>query len=364
MRNNKVITYDDNGKNIYISDEDKLNSLYINTLPSDTLIIKIINSFHPSFIKFINILELVNVIQEYVKHYGEFRNVLIDFNEITVNPNGVQELENLINKPCYYMNFDIDVFSNEKHITYPHSMYTHLNYLIEDDFLNAQTFLKNTILNYKRVLKPHKFVFFSNNINIVRINIFNLLKETNNLNDNIWSFNTKEQYYSNYGVDLPLFLKNNEELIPHSYDKFYDLNTDLSNLKVSFLPNYLSYFEILTDSFYFTQIIDIKNHTPCTEKIFKPIIGYQPFIVFASPKLKSTLEKIGMTFNSNLYGFYDITSSSSIKLGLTQINEQINKTKEELHKEYFENIEEYFNNCDVFLNFLLTNKQNMITKLS
>lgn len=364
MKIKPILNYVDNGENIYITEESKIHSLYVSEIPDHTLVIKIVNSFHPSFNNFYKLDNLVKSINEYKNQYGDFKNLLIEFDETVVNPSGINELENLINKPCYYVNFDIDTNSDNRHLSYPHSLYTHLNYLIEDGFIDAQTFLKNTILNYRTILKPHKHIFFSNNINLVRIKIFNILKETDSLKDNIWSFNNSQQYYSNLRIDLPKFLEENKDLIPHSYDKFHDLKSDLSTLRVSLLPNYSTYFEILTESYYYNAIKDIQKYTPCTEKIFKPIFGYQPFIVFASPRLKTTLEDLGMTFNSNLYGFYDITSNADVEKGLSQIREQVSKTKEEIHQEYFEYVEEFIKNSDIFLNFLINNKTKLQNKLT
>ncbi len=243
MRHNNIIQYKNNGDEIDITQQGKIGTIFIDTLPQHTLIIKVVNSFHPKFDKFPNLEKIHSKIKEYSELFGDFKNLIIDFNEVVVNPNGIKELEELIGKPCYYFNFDINIFSNDRHITHPESMWVHLKYLIEDGFLEAQDFLKNTVRNYKNILKPHKFIFFSNNINLVRIKIFNLLKETDNLKDNIWSFNTSEVYYSNYRVDLPKFLKENEGIIPHSYDKFTNLNTELSNFRFSLLPHYSTYFD-------------------------------------------------------------------------------------------------------------------------
>ena len=109
---------------------------------------------------------------------------------------------------------------------------------------------------------------------------------------------------------------------------------------------------------------ELQRFAPCTEKILKPIVGYQPFIIFASPKLKSTLEQIGLTFNCKLYGFYDISSPTEIEKGLTHVRDQITKTKEELHDEYFNHVEEFITNSDLFINFLIDNVDNLTTKLS
>lgn len=357
----KIINYND--KQIYVTDEEKLDSIFINEIPLNTLIIKVRNSFHPNFKKFPEIYELIESLNEYKNKFGDYTNLLFDFNESVVDLTGLLELEKLIKQKCYYMNFDMNII-NDRQICFPHSMYTHLNYLIEDGFLEASEFLKNTILNYENILKPHKLIFFSNNINIVRIKIFNILKETNNLEKNIWSFNNNQQYYSNIQINLPQFLKDNEGIIPHSYDNFFDLRRALSELKFSLLPHYLTYFEILTESYYFTQILEIKNYTPCTEKIFKPIVGLQPFIVFSSPQLKSTLEKIGLTFNCDLYGFYDISSNTDITKGLEHVKLQVSKDIREIHKCYFDYVDEFINNKEIFCDFLIKNKETCFKKLA
>ena len=188
----KVIIYDNNGEIIDFQDVGSLESLPIELINDDILIIKIRRSFHVNFYRFPNIEKLIEVIEE----YGDFNKVLLDFNEIVVDERGINELAEALNKKCFYINFDM-MNNNDIKFTIPHSLYSHINYLINDDFLSARNYLDNSNRNYKIFLKPHKLVFFSNNINHVRVDIFNILKSTNNLTNNIWSFNSESiQYYS------------------------------------------------------------------------------------------------------------------------------------------------------------------------
>ena len=96
----------------------------------------------------------------------------------------------------------------------------------------------------------------------------------------------------------------------------------------------------------------------------KPVVSSLPFIVFASPNLKSTLEQIGLTFNCPLYGFYDITNKESIELGLTHVREQSSKDKRELHEIYYNHFDELNNNRDVFLNYFKRTEIILYEKLN
>ena len=107
MRHNNVILYKNNGDEINITQEDKIGTIFVDTLPPHTLVIKVVNSFHPKFDKFPNLEKIHSKILEYVNLFGDFKNLIIDFNEIVVNPDGIKELDTVIEKPCYYFNFDI-----------------------------------------------------------------------------------------------------------------------------------------------------------------------------------------------------------------------------------------------------------------
>jgi hypothetical protein len=227
--------------------------------------------------------------------------------------------------------------------------------------MDGKMFLQNMNYHFKDFLKPHKLIFNSNNINPVRIEIFNILKTGNNLLDNIWSFNNFIQFYSDKNGNLNQFLEENKDLIPYSYDNFFD---KFVALKFTYISQYLAYFEIFTESYFFNNITNIKECCPVTEKMVKPVVSSLPFIVFASPNLKSTLEQIGLTFNCPLYGFYDITSKESIELGLTHVREQSSKDKRELHEIYYNHFDELNNNRDVFLNYFKRTEITLYEKLN
>lgn len=352
----KVIIYDNDGEIIDFENVGSLESLPIESINDDILIIKIRRSFHVNFYRFPNIEKLIEVIKE----YGDFNKVLLDFNEIVVDERGVNELAEALNKKCFYINFDM-MNNNDIKFTIPHSLYSHINYILNDDFLSARNYLDISNKNYKIFLKPHKLVFFSNNINHVRIDIFNILKSTNNLTNNIWSFNSNSvQYYSHIKHDLNKFLEENKDILPHSYDN-YNLNDELT---FSLAPQYLAYFEIFTESYYFNQILEYEKFCPVTEKMFKPIITYLPFIVFASPNLKQSLENIGLTFESPMYGFYDITNKTSIKLGLEHVKRQSTMTIKELHELYYQHVDEFTRNSRIFLDYFIDNRKNFIHLLN
>jgi hypothetical protein len=137
----------------------------------------------------------------------------------------------------------------------------------------------------------------------------------------------------------------------------------LGDMTNTYFSQFLGYFEIITESYFFRDIKGIIDYCPITEKLVKPIASCLPFIVIGPPKLKQTLEGIGMTFNSKLYGFYDITNDVSVMAALGHVVEQSIKTKEELHKIYFENIEEYENNAIIFVDYFVKHKKNIFNFL-
>jgi len=77
---------------------------------------------------------------------------------------------------------------------------------------------------------------------------------------------------------------------------------------------------------------------------------------------------MGMTFDSPLYGFYDISDDEQVKLGMGHIERQITMSKEELHETYFQYVNEYEQNLEIFMKFFkeyfneITHRLNQQTK--
>jgi hypothetical protein len=357
----KSILYKDDGNIIEILTPE-INSVYGYYLPTgfgfqsqnNTCIIFVVNSFGFEFEKIHNSKKLVDVVDEYIKTYGDFNKVLFILNEIIVNDETeFIKFSKKIGKKCYYANYDMYSTKNEYKIFLPLSLYTQVDWLILNDYLNARTFLENMNREYHDLIKPYKYSFYSNHVSPTRIDIFNILKVTDNLKNGMWSFNDSLVYYSGKKHNLDLFFKDNEGIIPFSFDRYSEKTI---NLKHTYLPQFLCYYEIVAESYFFRDIKSINNHCPITEKLIKPIVSCLPFIVFGPKNLKSVFESIGMKFTSPLYGFYDITDDNSCREGYGHITQQCIEKIETLHSTYFKYLDEYENNSKILIQYFVNHK--------
>lgn len=350
------IRYDNDGENIEIVPDINLYHFSHNPLfkLQHTIFVEFTNSFGHNFYKMHNAKKLCKVIEEYQNKNGVAKHIVLLFNEIVVEPNGIDEFEKIVKMPCVYATYDMEPSADSRKLFLPFSLYTQVDYLIDEDFMNGKKFLQNMNFQYQELRKPHKLIYYSNHISPTRIDIFNILKATDNLKNNIWSFAVNIQYYSADKHNISSFLKDNEGLIPHSYDKFSDKTI---NLKHTYFSQFLAYFEIVTESYFFKDIKNIQNHCPITEKIVRPIASCLPFIFFGAGNTKKCLESIGMTFNSPLYGFYDAADENDIQRGLSHVTLQSIKNIDELHEIYFKYVNEYKNNCNIFFDYFVNHKK-------
>lgn len=361
----KGIIYENDGKDINIIHD---NHPYFNSLPIEfqknynkILTIFIHHSFGYNFTKFHEKESLIEKIFEYEKLYGKLEKIIFIFNEIIIDPTEIYKLENEIFIKCYYSSYDMEKDTDGKKLFLPLSLLSQLNYALNSGYLEAKKFLLTMTSNYRDLIKPHKAVFLSNHITPIRIEIFNLLKTTNNLKNCAWSFQKRKQYYSGTDKYIDDFFEENQDLIPYSYDGFDD---KLTTLKSTYFYQFESYFEISTESYFFRDVKNIQDVCPITEKIVKPILSFIPFILFGAPKTKHNLERIGMTFNCPLYGFYDNTNNKSIAHGIKHVTEMIQKDRKELHSIYFDYFDEFTKNNNLFIthfnNLLSFYKKNIL----
>lgn len=350
------IRYDNDGDSIEIVPD--VNLYHFSHNPQfkleHTIFVQFQNSFGYNFYKMHNAEKLCKVIEEYQINNGVAKHIVLLFNEIVVEPAGIDEFEKMVKIPCVYATYDMQPSDDPRKLFLPLSLYTQVDYLINEDFMNGKKFLQNMNFQYEELRKPHKLIYYSNHISPTRIDIFNILKATDNLKGNIWSFAVNIQHYSADKHNISSFLKDNEGLIPHSYDKYSDKTI---NLKHTYFSQFLAYFEIVTESYFFKDIKNIQNHCPITEKIVRPIASCLPFIFFGAGNTKKCLELIGMTFNSPLYGFYDAADENDIQRGLSHVTLQSIKNIDELHEIYFNYVNEYKNNCDIFFDYFVNHKK-------
>ena len=356
------ILYKDDGEVIEVLTQDNNYGYYLPDgfgfdTQKDFCIIIVTNSFGFNFQKINESEKLEDKINQYIEVNGNFTKILFILNEIIVeDESDFERFGNKIGKEVYFANFDMMNIKNRYQKFLPLSLYTQIDFLLNKDYLNARNFLENMNREYHNLIKPYKYSFYSNHVSPTRIDIFNILKSTDNLKNGMWSFNDSLVYYSGEKHNLSSFFKDNEGLIPYSFDRYSEKTI---NLKHTYLPHFLCYFEIIAESYFFRTIEKMGNHCPITEKIVKSVVSCLPFIVFGPSNLKSTLESIGMRFTSPLYGFYDITDDNSCRQGYGHVVQQVIEKIDVIHDKYFQFIQEYENNSRIFIQYFIDNRKNL-----
>jgi hypothetical protein len=358
----KGISYKNNGENIEIFDgEEIFIDRIFNDVSNDILLVTISNSFGFTLYSIENKELFANKVIEYEEKYNEINKIIFILNEIIVpNDEPFEELCAITNKKCYYLNYDMIQNNSKYKLFYPLSIYSQVDYLLDNGYLEAKNFLQKMNFNFNDLKKPFKLAFYSNHVSPLRIDIFNILKATDNLKNSTWSFNNSLLYYSNEKHNLDLFFKENVGLIPHSFDNYSETG---NNIKHTYFSQFLTYFEISTENYIFRNIKEINNHYPITEKVVKPFVTCLPFIFFGPRNSKKCFEDIGMTFKSPLYGFYDICDDNSIREGIGHVTQQTIMDINEIHEIYFKYVDEYNKNCDIFINYLIKIKNGIIDEI-
>ena len=340
-------------------------SFYMNLIQFDNinvdslLFVNLIRVNHTEFLGLSCVDEFIDAIKNIQKEKF-ISNIIYILNETCVkDTNQFDDIQTKTGIRYFICNYDLKI-GDENHIFYPASMCSQIEYLRDNQFESGKIFLQKMNQQFYNLQKPYICSFYSKHINPIRIDIFNILKKHDVLKQSTWSFHKLEEYYSRERHDLDKFYEENEGLIPYSFDYYSD---DRSNLKHTYFSQWMCYFEILTESYFLKTLENKNDYCPMTEKLIKPIMSGLPFIIFAPIKLKSGLESIGMTFNSPLYGFYDISDDSQIELGLQHIEKQVSMPKSQLHEIYFDYINEYHHNLDCFYSFFQDNMQQTQTLL-
>jgi len=306
--------------------------------------------------------EFIDLVLE-IKTKKEINKIVYIFNETCVgDTKEFDYIEQITNIKYFILNYDLTSRMGKNNLFYPASLYSDFKYLINSEFESAKTFLMNMNKEYRTLKKPYICSFYSNHVNPVRIDIFNILKKNDILKQSTWSFHKNEEYYSRDKHDVDKFYKENENLIPYSFDGFID-DKKTSPLKHTYFSQWMCYFEVLTESYFMRGIPNEKKYGPITEKLNKPILSALPFIIFGPKELKNELIGIGFSLNSPLYGFYDIADDDDIKKGLSHIDRQTKLSKEELHKIYFDYLQEYHDNLNKYFTFLVENLNEIKQKL-
>ena len=134
-----------------------------------------------------------------------------------------------------------------------------------------------------------------------------------------------------------------------SYDWFYSKN---------YLPNMNSYFEICFESIFYED----RGVLTLTEKVFKPIVNFQPFLLIAPKGTLNLLKNLGFkTFEPFIDESYDNEENNNKRL--LMIYDEIKKlctlTKEEIHDWYWKMEDTLVHNHNHLLSI---HKNRMITE--
>ena len=101
-----------------------------------------------------------------------------------------------------------------------------------------------------------------------------------------------------------------------------------------YLPHISSYFDICFESFFYNE----SETLSLTEKIFKPIINFQPFIFVATKGSLNLLRDLGFkTFEGFIDESYDNIENNDKRLfaAYEQIKKLCSMSKEEIHNWYW-----------------------------
>ena len=138
--------------------------------------------------------------------------------------------------------------------------------------------------------------------------------------------NLVEKGYVSYWP-MELYLDTNFVDNDHLVSTSDDLMEDISGVK--FYEN--SYFNIVTETFFYEDSLFI------SEKIFKPILFKQPFLVYSSPFTLKELHKLGYkTFSKIIDESYDLEKDNLKRRGMieSEIKKLCSLSLDELHDVY------------------------------
>jgi hypothetical protein len=176
-----------------------------------------------------------------------------------------------------------------------------------------------------------------------------------------WSFLTESTRYNTASVEHAINKYNLKNIHLDKIKNIYDTapyllksERDSDYTKVNawtdahFKPHIDSYFEICFETY------TNKENKSLTEKVFKPIINFQPFLFVAFPGALQLLKELGFkTFDGFIDESYDNEMDESVRINM--INDEINRlcklSKEEIHNWYWSMEEILIHNHKTLLNY-------------
>lgn len=221
--------------------------------------------------------------------------------------------------------------------------------------------LKDLDFNLKR-----KYKFLSYNRNSSRLH--RLLLVSYLYRDNILDSSIVSLYENDYFKNIQslrctidyeglVLTESDKKIMQEVIEKKYPLHLDFDNQqRAAQAHGYLSEKSHFLDT-YFSLVAETSisdDFSFVTEKCIRPILGFQPFIVFGNPHTLKTLQKYGFkTFNSIIDESYDNQFNPKKRFDMAY-NEVLKLNKlsiDELHQKYYSIVDILEHNYNLFLEF-------------
>ncbi len=225
---------------------------------------------------------------------------------------------------------------------------TLLDLIVNKDVL--QFLFKNT--ETQKRLKY--FTSFNNSISDIRVNLFEYLKKENIIEKGIVSFfpSAKREDFDNFLANVSGLQKSaglqkyiDDEYLNYSDDSFIEVLEDFQQAtQIPFvLSQFNSYFEVVTETTY----NDTGSGVLITEKTWKPILTFKPFIIVGNPGILRKLREWGFkTFEPYIDESYDsvpmkflhgedINVRARCEMAYSNVKKLCNMTHKELHDWYW-----------------------------
>lgn len=220
-----------------------------------------------------------------------------------------------------------------------------------------------TFASLKNKLRKHKFIFQTRRARGHRLALLCELFQQNLLREADWSFLEMPTMFPVKQIENEYNFKIESKtvdelrlLLPKSLESEPAANSgNVTGWDIHPDAFKNSYFNLCTES------IVTNDFQSVTEKVYKPIINFQPFIFFAAPGSLALLQKIGFkTFSPWINEDYD--SEPDLKLRSSMIVKEVQRlcamTHEELHHWYWQMEEILIHNRNHLLNFHVDNDMN------
>jgi len=188
------------------------------------------------------------------------------------------------------------------------------------------------------------FTSFNSSISNIRVNLFEYLKKENIIEKGIVSFfpSAKREDLAHW-TQLQKYI--DDEYLIYSDDSFIELQEDFEYAtQIPFvLSQFNSYFEVVTETTY----NDTGSGVLITEKTWKPILTFKPFINVGNPGILRKLKEWGFkTFEPYIDESYDsepmkflhgedINSRVRCEMAYSNVKKLCNMTHKELHDWYW-----------------------------